>query len=161
MPRTTHINSRDKGVRTERKFMSDLADLLPSQHPIKAQLNRNLEQYRRDKQADLVLNLTRGKLSVEIKGRANGWGIEKSWVAQSFRAAAKAQAIPVVVVKYDYKPYIVQMPVIALGHFFNNRFDDELEKFVAFFVANPEPQNYHLATISLESFAQLLIKMDS
>lgn len=153
------MNSRDKGVRIERKFFADLKALLPLGHEVAQQLTRNLEQYRRDKESDKLLRLKKGLLAIEIKGRALGFGTEKAWLQQVFAAAVDSAAVPVLVVKYDRKPYLVYLPIIALAPFFGQAYDGEIANFLQFMVSNPSHENYHMASVSLECLAALILKM--
>jgi hypothetical protein len=153
--------SRAKGIRIERKFFADLKALLPISHPVVVHLTRNLEQYRHDKESDKLLLLDKGKLAIEIKGRALGFGTEKAWLHQVFASAVNHAAVPVLVVKYDRKPYLVYLPVIALSPFFGPAYDEEMAKFVNFMVSNPQPANYHMACVSLECLAALILKMSA
>jgi Holliday junction resolvase len=87
------MKPRDKGARFEREVVDTLKD-----NGIEAK--RNLEQVR-DSGGDIIIQLRGRKTNIECKVRKS-MAIYEYW-EQSSRAAEKIEAMPMLVIKADYK----------------------------------------------------------
>mgnify|MGYP000158963404 CR=1 FL=1 len=74
-------------------------------------LKRNLSQYQDADLGDIFLE----PFLVECKRYKSGNWFAKDWWVQAKRAAAKAEAIPVLIWKYDRQPIRVTLPVYAVN----------------------------------------------
>ena len=145
--------SRAKGARTERQFIAELKERLPKNSRISSQLARNLEQYRAEKQADLVVVTRRATLAIEIKARDTMGATKPAWIDQVCAAAEVLKAIPVLVVKYDRRPFQISLPIYSFYAFYDSLRGTPIEIIPT--------DNRRMSTISLDEFIRLLEALDA
>jgi len=97
-------NSRVKGASGERQVAKIL------QEKLGLDVKRELRQTQNAGFGDLVCEPCIG-FNIEVKTYAKGTGCKESWWEQSSRAAARSGLIPVVIYKYDRRPWRVEMPL--------------------------------------------------
>lgn len=99
--------SRSKGATFER----ELCKIFYEEFGI--EVKRNLSQYQESDLGDIVGGLD--PFLVEAKRYKSGNWFAKDWWVQAKRAAAKAEAIPVLIWRYDRQPIRVTLPVYAVN----------------------------------------------
>lgn len=126
--------SRDKGKRFEREVASALHDLLG------IKFARDLSQYQRSDQGDLLADCPDFPFLIECKRRASG-GFENAWWKQAHSAAVGASKMPAVVYRFDHQETRVRVQIRAVMECLTRG------KYSA--------EDSHFADITLEGFAYL------
>ena len=109
-------NSRTKGAGGERQVAKILFDELG------IVFKRELRQTQDAGYGDLTSDPCTG-FSIEVKTYAKGTGCKDEWWAQSKRGAELSGLIPVVIYKFDRRPWRVEMP---LGYFMPDGHDQRV-----------------------------------
>ena len=121
------VNSRTKGAAGERQ----VAKILYAELGI--EFKRELRQTQDAGYGDLTSDPCTG-FSIEVKTYAKGTGCKDEWWEQSKRSAELTGLIPVVIYKFDRRPWRVEMPL-------------------SYFTEDPHDQRVN---ISIETFAYLI-----
>jgi Holliday junction resolvase len=100
--------SRNKGATFER----DVAKALRDYTGIK--FERNLEQYRKDAQGDLIADDVEFPFTIECKRAAAPGGRMKQWQRQVLAAAQDAGKLPCVIYRYDRGQMRAMVPLAAI-----------------------------------------------
>lgn len=98
------VNSRTKGADGERKVAKILFEELG------IEFKRELRQTQDAGYGDLTSEPCTG-FSIEVKTYAKGTGCKDEWWEQSKRSAELSGLIPVVIYKFDRRPWLVEMPL--------------------------------------------------
>ena len=98
------VNSRAKGAGGERQVAKILSDELGYI------FKRELRQTQDAGYGDLTSEPCTG-FSIEVKTYAKGTGCRPEWWEQSKRSAELTGLIPVVIYKFDRRPWLVEMPL--------------------------------------------------
>ena len=98
------VNSRNKGAAGERQVAKILYDELG------IEFKRELRQTQDAGYGDLTSDPCTG-FSIEVKTYAKGTGCRPEWWDQSRRSAELTGLIPVVIYKFDRRPWRVEMPL--------------------------------------------------
>ena len=112
------VNSRNKGAAGERAVAKLLFDELG------IEFRRDLEQYRSADRGDLLCDVPNWPFVLEVKTYASGTGLKPEWWRQACAAAQMAGLQPVVIYKYNNRPWRVAM---TLSTVFDGASDEVIE----------------------------------